>query len=102
MTYTIIFTNVSKVLCKIMLYLCVCILEDVPDNNENLIDGTLEQSTDHNLINFLTTAKSDDFLEENYITSENEDIFEIPIPDNVIDKSTQNGTYFILLITYDL
>lgn len=97
MTYTIIFTNPLKILCKLMFYLYVCLSEYLHDNNQNLINGGLEQSTDNNLINFLTTAKLDDFSEENII-SENEDISEIHFLENIMEKTTQNGTYFIIYV----
>jgi len=45
-------------------------LEEFPDNN----GCGLEQSTNKNLFDFMRSATSDDFLEDNFITGDTENI----------------------------
>lgn len=69
-------------------------LEDLPDQNDNLIIGALEQSTNNNLFDYLTESTSSSYhcLEENFIGDENENISVPPFQQDVEKKSTSNGT----------
>lgn len=71
-------------------------LEDLPDQNDSLI-GTLEQSTNNSLFNFLTTTtpSSHNYLEDNFIGGENKNISVLPFQKDVEKKSTSNVHIFL-------
>lgn len=56
--------------------------------------------TNNNLFDFLTASAviSDDFLGENCIAGENENIHELPFQKDMDQKSTSNGIHFICII----
>lgn len=69
-------------------------LEEFSDNS----DCGLEQNTNKNLFDFLTSATSDDFLEDNSITGDTENMSVLPLEKDLDNKSTSNGKHFICII----
>jgi len=69
----------------------------LPDHNEDLIIGALEQSTNNNLYDFLTSSAvtSDDSLQESFIAGEDENISVLPFQNDIDKKSSSNGIHFI-------
>lgn len=81
-------------MCELILHF-IFLLEEFPDNN----DCGLEQSTNKNLFDFLTSsATSDDFLEDNLIAGDTENISVLQFERDVDNKFTSNGKHFICII----